>query len=659
MTRAIRVSKVDYHPREYEYNKGDRSPLQVIIKGTDRDGEFQQAVMTSVAAHMWVPEDVSGYYFWRLVQEQFSRIAFELDNKNKYPGDNLADITDLLFEMQKELRKQGKYVAVTDTTKLIKLVSSISKIIKIEGGWSSVTDGTPLWMIEVVYPWVVRDLRDFFPIHYQADVVFSEAARVHYCIPDVIVVPDSQNIVPSDIQPYTGKSVFPLRDWIVDIETGETEDGKFPDPMNNPTAPITAITFMNNRNGKTGGKIIAGTIAGVNPVNVKRMLSDSQWLKDNQWEPCDIDVIPPIDPATIEICYFYDSNILVAEKNLLLWEAQMLERIKPTHLTAWNSDFDSNYRKNRSGKGSGANRMPYMDWTNLCQVYDSMHGYEGTQENMPPSLSLEYVAGFELGYGKLGKSKVSDMMRDDPDKFLAYNIWDCVLVNRIDSKIRILSAAQSLADFHKTDIGNAGSAMKLIESNLMFNFRATKEVMPSVSCVQKLVGTSTIDQGGFVHDAPVILCRNLIVLDNKKEYVNIMITGNTDHKTFVPIGAKIPDGAPFAKFPSGNRYRLDIKGPVPEILKDMTIKRENAQKVWEEIKAEMERFQIGTVEFTILDDKERIAFNAQFNLKKSSNMYFGVYGTAYSNRRKESKLPSRLSAATRTQVMLLLMTLRS
>jgi DNA polymerase elongation subunit (family B) len=419
-------------------------------------------------------------------------------------------IPDLIAKIAEKLKK-SQANEVSSMKKAIEIATSVGHIVKIESGYKSAVDGSPLWCIYTDYPWFVRELRDLFNIHYQADINYDEASRIYYGIEDMIMVPDKAVIVPSDIIPYTGHSHFPLRDYILDIETGKGEKRSMARP-DDPHAPIVALTYMENRAGKPGGKIYHGTSLKANVPEIKRMLSDPKWLREN----CagvrhdSTEEIPTINPDDIEVFIAWSSNPSESEMRLLQWEAEVLSRIKATHIMAHNAEFDTEYRKARSGMGVGALRIPYLDFNQSVQVFDTMNGFKYTQENMPESLALDFISSSELGYGKIDKrAPYAEFLEGDPSRFSAYNIWDCVLVNRLDGKLNMLASAQSYADFHLTDIGNYTSTMKLVETMIMNVLSKRGEILPSISSVQKIVGNEEIKVGGFVHKAPALLEINM------------------------------------------------------------------------------------------------------------------------------------------------------
>lgn len=659
--RSIRITKVDYSPLEYEYDQGKTKDLEVILTGTERNGEFAKVILKGTRPRFWVPIDpVKEGTFERVLREKIKE--FMVTNAESFdcvPNlsvgmlDNLEInrmlIESLGIEIITKRQKGEEGFTNLQAEMLLGYIQNYLSIDEIVGGYKSATTGEPLWCIFVKYPWNVKYLRTYFDIHYQADVNYSEAVRFYYQIGDYITIPDDMDIItPDQIRTYTGKSKFPIRDYNYDIEVGETADGKFGDPETNATGPILCYTYMENRMGKPGGKIYHGTMVKVDENVIRKCLSDPKWLAEN----CDINTekllgksIEPIKPEDIEIRCFYESNPLVAEYNLLKWEQELISQICPTHIVAYNAPYDHQYRLNRPKAGNnyvkvgtGAKKLPYLDLGKHAQVFDIQEAYKLSQENLPESSSLEFVAGFELGYGKIRKTNIEDMRRNDPNRLSVYNIWDAVLLNRLERKMHLISNAQEKADFHNTDISNYNSAMKLVESMLMFILKKEDEILPSIECVQKLVGNKEISGGGDVMGAPIILERNMFELDNTAEYPMIIISCNIDHRTLIPDSVTdeelIRKKIRFSKLPSidnepPRRYYLDKKGILPEVLKKLKAMRDTYKDKMAITKKKRDQFKPDTPEYNALDDQYRTEYNLQFKAKTAMNSFFGVCGTAH------------------------------
>ena len=644
---SMRVTKVEYSPLQYQHDRGNNQELKVTIKGVDRYGEYCEAYLMGTKPRFWVPVDPKPHLTKHLHDAVIN--FFTKCGKTTFPPceiftQNQLTNQFLIDEIGAELINQnhrGNNAVIEDGKTLSRLIRSCLSITLIEAGFKSAIDQSPLWCIYTKYPFDIRTLREFFDIHYQGDVVYEEAVRIYYDIGDKIEFPEGNRILePNDIVPYTGHGKFPLRDYILDIEVGKTPDGKFPDPKINTEGAILAITLMENRGGKPGGEIYHGTIAKIDPEKVISCLGNSEWLKDH----CDNATATPalIPRETLHLNSFYRSNELEAEYALLSWLRDLLEQLKPTHIAAHSASFDTEYIKNRakdaSGRrrGMGTNKFPIISLDYTTQVFDTLTGYTLAQENLPESSSLEYISGYELGYGKLSRPGIDVLYEKDPDYLSIYNVWDCVLLNRIDGKLNMISNAQSYADFHKTDISNYSSNMKLVETMVMNILKHDKTILPSYQCVPKIVPNWHIDQGGFVHPAPTIVAKYMFEIDNLAEYPMVIISGNIDHRTLIPDHITDEElqrqGIPYSKFPSGRRYRLDIQGIMPEVLKQLKVRRDKFKKIANDLKSQRDKEKQGSQEYNRLDDLYRVAYNTQFNAKKSMNAWFGVCGTAYCDR---------------------------
>ena len=103
-------------------------------------------------------------------------------------------------------------------------------------------------------------------------------------------------------------------------------------------------------------------------------------------------------------------------------------------------------------------------------------------------------------------------------------------------------------------------------------------------------------EGGFVLDAQANVWEHAFELDNSKEYPSCIITGNLDPATRVHnperYGGEFP--WPVTICPSGRVYRRDMEGFIPNVLRELALKRD-------EVRAAMRETEYGSSEQRQLD----------------------------------------------------------
>jgi DNA polymerase elongation subunit (family B) len=159
------------------------------------------------------------------------------------------------------------------------------------------------------------------------------------------------------------------------------------------------------------------------------------------------------DNKTVIPCY--------DEKTLLLKFIDAIQEIQPHVMTGWNCDaFDIPYLYNRIkrvlGKKQAQNlsvigEMFYSPYRNRytiggTSVLDYMTVYKKFSYKELPSYALNYVCNTELGRGKVEyEGNLDDLMENDIDTFIDYNITDVELVIELDKKLQYIDLVRGIA----------------------------------------------------------------------------------------------------------------------------------------------------------------------------------------------------------------------
>lgn len=150
----------------------------------------------------------------------------------------------------------------------------------------------------------------------------------------------------------------------------------------------------------------------------------------------------------------------VNEKDLLLKFLEALEEIRPHILTGWNSDnFDIPYLYNRIKRLLGkkvAHRLspigevyysPYRNRYSIAGIssLDYMVVYKKFSYSELPSYALNAISMKELGRGKIEyEGNLDDLMENDIQTFIDYNITDVELVLELDKKLQYIDLLRGI-----------------------------------------------------------------------------------------------------------------------------------------------------------------------------------------------------------------------
>ena len=156
----------------------------------------------------------------------------------------------------------------------------------------------------------------------------------------------------------------------------------------------------------------------------------------------------------------YEVTSCSDERTLLSRFLVKYQEIRPTLITGWNIDFfDIPYLYNRMchiiGEKQARGLSPINDviWLKHRNRYrisgvsclDYMALYKNFTYNQESSYSLEAISQKELGKGKIKyEGSLNDLMKNDIQGYIDYNMNDVDLVYEIDQKMKLMDLARSI-----------------------------------------------------------------------------------------------------------------------------------------------------------------------------------------------------------------------
>lgn len=183
------------------------------------------------------------------------------------------------------------------------------------------------------------------------------------------------------------------------------------------------------------------------------------------------------------------------EKTLLLKFIDAIHTIRPHVMTGWNVDkFDIPYLHNRIKRVLGkktANQLsiigemfysPYRDRWSIAgtSILDYMVIYKKFSYKELPSYALNAVSLAELGRGKVEyEGNLDDLMENDIDKFIEYNITDVQLVLDLDKKLQYIDLVRNICHVCHVPYEDFFYSSKYLEGALLTHLKRIEVVAPN------------------------------------------------------------------------------------------------------------------------------------------------------------------------------------
>lgn len=431
--------------------------------------------------------------------------------------------------------------------------------------------GETLRRIYTSSPGDVREVRDYYEPHYEADIPFATRYLIDRGLTGGAIVPsgtvvDYRDVTPADVD-------APARVCMMDIEC-EDERG-FPEPGRDAIVCITCHDSFDD-------------------AYVTLYL-----LPPGQEES---EAPQPVMANHRIITY-------TSERALLNGLAAYISETDPDILSGWNFvDFDISYITKRMEaiglSPDSLSRIPGAGARNPLRgraLFDLLSGYRKMQSSRKESYRLDAIGEEELGEGKVRYTgTLSDLWRENPKDLVAYNVRDVELCVGIDAKDAIIGFYREIARYVGCPLDRTLNSSNVIDI-FVLRKASGRYVLPS-----KGFGAGDEFEGATVFDPSRGVKENVVVLDLKSLYPMCMMTINASMET------KDPQGELHA--PNGIRFRKTPDGLTRSIIADLLVERD-------EKKALRNTFEYGSPEYLLYDIQQNV-------LKVIMNTYYGVSGYA-------------------------------
>ena len=241
------------------------------------------------------------------------------------------------------------------------------------------------------------------------------------------------------------------------------------------------------------------------------------------------------------------------ERDLLLKYLDLYEYINPSIVTGWNIDFfDTPMLYNRIKRVLGerhANRLspigecfwsPYRKRYFMAGVsyldYITLYKYYNYGEL--PNYRLDTVAQIELGRGKVEYTgNLDQLMKDDIEKFIEYNLTDVELVVSFDKKLEFIDLCRNICHAGHVPYEDFVYSSKVLEGALLTYLRRRNLVAPNKPADRKEKMAEINEKGeekfigAYVKDPIVGKYDWIYDLDLTSLYPSIIMTLNISPET--------------------------------------------------------------------------------------------------------------------------------
>jgi len=305
-------------------------------------------------------------------------------------------------------------------------------------------------------------------------------------------------------------SQYPLKTYLLDIETYSPND--FPEPKH-AKDPVVLITLYDTLTKEihTWGTKHNYTSEQEN-VKYYKCKTEEELFESfvNFWKQDPPDIVSGWNSTPFDIPYIINRG-----DNLL--GRDFISQLSPTRQLYYREYRDSFGKMTGKWIIAGVSSLDYME---LYKVFS-----KGDRE----SYSLNYIAEYELGEGKLAinATSLSALAEKDWKNFVDYNIQDVDLLRRLEEKLNFLKIVRLLAYKGCTNFEAALGKVSIVTGAMTLQALKQGFIIPTFK--NEEIRESL--EGGFVRDPERGLKEGVVSFDVNSLYPNTIITLNISPET--------------------------------------------------------------------------------------------------------------------------------
>ena len=454
-------------------------------------------------------------------------------------------------------------------------------------------------------------------------------SRVFYNLP-----PEQQFLIDRyhGVEDWSAFTRHPLRTFYIDLECYSPDE--FP-KASEAKHPINLITIYDTLDETfyTWGLNKSYSTPQTN-VKYTQCIGEQDLLKSflRHWRKNFPDIVSGYNSDGFDLPY------IVNRLNLLFGE-DYAKRLSPTD-NIWSNEKLDRYKN------------PVTEWFIAgISCIDYMKAYQKFAINQRESYTLDYIANYELGYGKddLDGMSIAEFSEANWQLFVDYNIKDVQLLIDLEKKLHYLELCRmigykGLTKFEKalgtTTVAAGVFALEAMKRDQIIpTFRFNKGYKPP---------------GGTVHEPVPGFNENVITFDAKSLYPNTIITLNISPET--KLGNITTDGNTVTiTTVRGKEFTLTVesfekwmhkekicksmnnilfsqskKGIIPTIIDNIYADRKKSQALCKKLDKKMSIIHKSSHEYAELKKQSEEHDVMQYTLKILMNSIYGTFGNEHS-----------------------------
>jgi len=332
------------------------------------------------------------------------------------------------------------------------------------------------------------------------------------------------------------------------------------------------------------------------------------------WQALDLDIVTGWNIEFFDIPYLIN-------RIKLLFNDKEVKKLSPWGIfTEKNVEFRG--KENQSYNILG---LSVLDYYQLYRKFTF-----GNQE----SYKLDFISQIELGKKKIDYSEhgsLLELYKNNFQKFIEYNIHDCVLVDRLDDKLKFLEQVMALAYDAKVNYNDTLTTVRVWDT-IIHNYLLEQNIV--IPQFKKQNDFESL-VGGYVKEPKPGLSKWVVSFDLNSLYPHLIMQYNISSETFAgridfPSIDYLLEGnweyrdGMVAYAANGCTYRKDKQGFLPALMEKMYDDRVIYKKKMLEAKQRYEKTKSK-------DDEKLIAryHNMQMAKKIQLNSAYGALGNQY------------------------------
>lgn len=430
-------------------------------------------------------------------------------------------------------------------------------------------------VVEPFQPGSIKDCRDFIRDYEGIDgfEIYGNTDYVYQFIGDLF--PDEIDYDPSLI-----------RIAYLDIET--TCENGFPD-TDRPIEQVTVITLKVNSVAHVFG-LQDYTISDPNAI-CHVFTEEEDLLKKfiEVWLELDPDIVTGWNVKFFDIAYLY------ARARSILGEKEA------NRLSPWNMVREHIVHTKHGEKTAfDITGVAILDYLDLYKTFTYVN-----QE----SYKLDHIAYVELGERKISYDEydsISDFYKKDFSKFVEYNYQDTILIEKLESKMKLLELSLALAYAAKVNLVDVFSQVRTWDQIIYHHLRSKNIVIP----MKRGSSKNTQYAGAYVKEPLTGQHDWIVSFDLNSLYPHLIMQYNISPETKIhlteaeefgsaTIMRDLLEGKTSSKLESlqskgsvaanGTVYRRDVQGFLPELMEKMYQERKMYKKLMIEAQKKKEK----------------------------------------------------------------------